>query len=74
MADGPAVVTYPEGYADPPSDGTVAGFRDVVLPARIRAIEQSLSEALADLLPEGYRLEADREALTVPGGSDRGGQ
>ena len=62
-------MTYPEGYADPPSDGTVAGFRDVVLPARIRAIEQFLGDALADLLPEGCRLEADREA-----GSDLGGQ
>ena len=48
---------YPGGYRDPPYDGTIEGFRDVVLPARIGALEQSLNEAFADLLPEGCRFE-----------------
>jgi hypothetical protein len=48
---------YPEGYRDPPFDGTEAGFRDVVLPARVEALERSLNEAFADLLPEGCRFE-----------------
>ena len=57
MAAIPPVPSYPEGYADPPFDGTIDGFRDVVIPARLKAIEQSLSHALADLLPDGQRLE-----------------
>jgi hypothetical protein len=48
---------YPEDYEDPPFDGTTAGFRDVVLPARVEALERSLNEAFADLLPEGCRFE-----------------
>ena len=48
---------YPEDYRDPEYDGTVAGFRDVVLPARIKAIGRSLNDAFADLLPEGCRFE-----------------
>lgn len=46
---------YPPGYADPPFDGTPDGFRDVVLPARIAAIEQTLS----DLLPDGLHVRFD---------------
>jgi hypothetical protein len=38
---------YPDGYADPPWDGTTAGFRDVVLPARTAAIRKSLNDHLA---------------------------
>ena len=48
---------YPEDYCDPPYDGTVEGFRDVVIPARIEAIQRSLNEAFGDLLPEGCRFE-----------------
>ena len=48
---------YPEDYRDPEYDGTVAGFRDVVLPARVKALERSLNEAFADLLPEGAKWE-----------------
>ena len=46
---------YPDDYRDPEYDGTVAGFRDVVLPARVKALERSLNEAFADLLPEGMK-------------------
>lgn len=52
---------YPEDYHDPPYDGTAEGFRDVVIPARLKAIERSLNEAFADLLPEGFRLEWAQE-------------
>ena len=48
---------YPEDYQDPEYDGSVAGFRDVVLPARVKALEKSLNETFADLLPEGCRFE-----------------
>ena len=51
---------YPEDYRDPEYDGTVSGlawFRDIVIPARMEALERSLNEALADLLPEGLRFE-----------------
>jgi len=34
---------YPADYRDPEYDGTVAGFRDVVLPARVKALEQSIN-------------------------------
>jgi hypothetical protein len=34
-----------------------ARYRDVVLPARVAAIEQGLNERFADLLPEGMRWE-----------------
>jgi hypothetical protein len=53
---------YPEGYEDPEYDGTVAGFRDVVLPARVKALEGSLNDAFADLLPEGCRFEWTADA------------
>ena len=52
---------YPEDYRDPEYDGTVAGFRDVVLPARVKALEQSINETFADLLPEGCRFEWARD-------------
>lgn len=48
---------YPEDYQDPPFDGTTAGFRDIVLPARIAALEQSLNDAFAGILPPGVRFE-----------------
>ena len=48
---------YPEDYRDPEYDGTVAGFGDVVIPARLEAIGRTLNEAFADLLPEGCRFE-----------------
>jgi len=48
---------YPEDYRDPEYDGTPEGFRDVVVPARLKAIEQSLNDTFADLLPEGCRFE-----------------
>ena len=38
---------YPAGYADPPWDGTTAGFRDVVLPARTAALADSFTAHLA---------------------------
>lgn len=47
----------PEDYRNPEWDGTTAGFRDIVLPARAKALEQSLNETFADLLPEGVRFE-----------------
>ena len=46
---------YPEGYRDPPYDGTLEGFRDAVIPARLKAVERSLNGAFGDLLPEGCR-------------------
>ena len=45
LANNPA--SYPDGYADPPWDGTTAGFRDVVLPARTAAIADSFTAHLA---------------------------
>lgn len=48
---------YPPGYRDPEWDGTEAGFRDVVLPARVKALEQGINEWFADVLPEGMRWE-----------------
>ena len=58
---------YPEGYRDPEYDGTVAGFRDVVLPARVEALERSLNEALAGILPPGMRFEwATSDDVTAP--------
>jgi len=48
---------YPEDYCDPAYDGTPAGFRDVVIPARLKALERSINETFADLLPEGCRFE-----------------
>ena len=47
---------YPEGYQDPEWDGTVAGFRDKVLPARQAAISETLNALLAALVP-GLRWE-----------------
>ena len=44
---------YPEGYRDPPWDGSEAQFRDIVLPARTEAIGRTLNESLD--LPEGVR-------------------
>ena len=38
---------YPDGYADPPWDGTTAGFRDVVLPARTAALADAFTAHLA---------------------------
>jgi hypothetical protein len=48
---------YPDDYRDPEYDGTTAGFRDIVLPARRKALERSFNEAFAGLLPEGCRFE-----------------
>jgi hypothetical protein len=48
---------YPEDYRDPAYDGTLEGFRDVVIPARLEAVTRSLNEAFADLLPDGCRFE-----------------
>lgn len=39
---------YPDGYSDPPWDGTEAGFRDVVLPARSGALAESYTAHLAE--------------------------
>jgi hypothetical protein len=47
---------YPEDYRDP-EWSTDAEFCDVVIPARATALERSLNEVLADLLPEGTRFE-----------------
>lgn len=57
MTRPPRPFGYPEDYQDPEYDGTVAGFRDVVLPARVKALEKSLNEAFADILPPGARFE-----------------
>lgn len=46
---------YPEGYTDPEWGGTEAGYRDVVLPARIAALTEGINERYADVLPEGMR-------------------
>jgi len=48
---------YPGDYRDPDWDGTTAGFRDIMLPARVKALEQSLNEAFAGPLPEGVKFE-----------------
>ena len=40
---------YPDGYADPPYDGTVEGWREVVLPARQAAIKVTFDAMLADM-------------------------
>lgn len=59
--------SYPDGYQDPEYDGTMAGFRDVVIPARAEALKQSLNETFADVLPDGVRFEwgaARARALT----------
>jgi hypothetical protein len=48
---------YPEDYRDPDYDGTPEGFRDAVILSRLKAVEQSLNEMFADLLPEGCRFE-----------------
>jgi hypothetical protein len=48
---------YPEDYQDPEWDGTAAQFRGIVLPARVRALGQSLNETFADLLPPAARFE-----------------
>lgn len=56
---------YPPGYTDPEWDGTEAGFRDVVLPARVKALTQGLNERYKDVLPEGMRFEwAGRPVLS----------
>lgn len=48
---------YPPGYRDPEWDGTEAGFRDVVLPARIAALTEGINAAFAGILPDGMRFE-----------------
>ena len=58
---------YPPGYRDPEYDGTEAGFRDVVLPARIAALEEGLNERYKDQLPAGMRFRWSAEPL--PGGA-----
>ena len=42
------VFTYPEGYQDPLFDGTVAGFGEVVLPARRDALLGEINGHLRD--------------------------
>ena len=42
---------YPPGYRDPEWDGSEAQFRDVVLPARVEAMERTLNEHLQELVP-----------------------
>ncbi len=37
------VLTYPPGYRDPPYDGTVKGFGEVVLPRRTEALLESMN-------------------------------
>ncbi len=61
---------YPDDYQDPEYDGTTTGFRDIVLPARTAALERSLNEAYAGLLPEGVRFEwvSDNTPEGTPGG------
>jgi hypothetical protein len=48
-----SVNAYPEGYQDPGWDGTERDFAATVLPARARAIAESLGAGL----PDGMRLE-----------------
>lgn len=48
---------YPDGYRDPDWHGTEAQFRDKVFPARAAALQQSLSDAFKDVLPEEMRWE-----------------
>lgn len=40
-------VTYPDGYQDPPYDGTAQGFGETVIPARADALLTMLNEHLA---------------------------
>lgn len=48
---------YPPGYRDPAWDGTEAGFRDVVVPARVAALEQGINDRYGHVLPAGVRFE-----------------
>lgn len=48
---------YPEGYRDPEWDGTAKDFGEKVLPARVAALERSLNEAFAGILPPGVKWE-----------------
>jgi hypothetical protein len=48
---------YPPGYRDPDWDGTEEGFRNVVLPARVKALTEGINERYAGVLPEGMRFE-----------------
>ena len=57
MPDEPADFGYPPGYRDPEYDGTERGFAEVVLPARIEALTESLNDRYAGLLPDGCRFE-----------------
>ena len=48
---------YPDGYRDPPWDGTAEDFGEKVIPARTDALTESLNERFGDLLPDGVRFE-----------------
>jgi hypothetical protein len=53
---------YPPGYRDPEWDGTEEGFREIVLPARIKAVTQELNRRCP--LPDGMRLEWEAESIS----------
>jgi hypothetical protein len=55
---------YPEGYQDPEWDGSEAGFRDVVLPARKAALAETINGRLAGMGFPDMRWEWG--ALAVP--------
>lgn len=61
---------YPDGYRDPLWDGTVADYRDIVLPARMAAIRESLDTMLGDLgfpdLHWEWATGRDGETMAVP--------
>jgi hypothetical protein len=43
------IIGYPEGFRDPDFDGSVAGFGDVVIPARVDALCAEANRRLAEL-------------------------
>ena len=58
---------YPPGYRDPEYDGTVAGFCDVVLNARIAALTEGINDHYKDILPDGMQFEWVPLEGTAPG-------
>jgi len=57
---------YPDGYRDPEWDGTPAQFRDIVMPARMEALKQSLDSELAALGFPQMRWEWEWDAGSEP--------
>jgi hypothetical protein len=65
-------VGYPGDYRDPPWDGSMEQFRDVVIPARMNAIKRSFDQTLADMGFPALRWEWEDAASQqdAPGGGE----